>query len=306
MTRVSLCPAMPESGQDRVLVAEDAGLQDLQAMLADLLPVAGKGFEQGSKLHRDQREGIAQAAAVRDDRRQKFRQRKQGQGEDKGAAMGELAFHPHLATMQPDQFFRDVESQPQPLAAVVDRSSGPGRGVRKSALFASGADAAAGVGDRNLDEIRDRSRVRQACTITDPSAGGELDGIVEQIGEHLQNAVGVGVDEWNADVETDFEADPLGPGRCPASWRRPARITSPITMQCGSMEILPDSARVASSRSRDHGAQLIHAAEHGFQVLTLFGIQLARQAIEHERDELVNAGQRRAQFVRNVRQKFDL
>ena len=76
-----------QTRQDCVFVAEDAGLKDLQTMLANVLPVAGKGWAPGCKLQRDQRKGIAQVALVGDDRRQKCCQRKQGQGKDKGAVL---------------------------------------------------------------------------------------------------------------------------------------------------------------------------------------------------------------------------
>ena len=70
-------PGASQCGQDCVLVAEDAGLQDLQAMLANFVPVAGEGNVQGRDLDRDQAREISQAAMVGDDRGEKFCQRKQ-------------------------------------------------------------------------------------------------------------------------------------------------------------------------------------------------------------------------------------
>ncbi len=46
--------------------------------------------------------------------------------------------------------------------------------------------------------------------------------------------------------------------------------------------------------------------EYGFQVLALFRHQGACQPIKHERDELVNAGQGSAQFVRDMGEEFIL
>ena len=112
---------MSQCGQDRVFVAKDAGLKKLQALPADFLPVAGEGNVERANLKRDQGNGFAQSSMVSDDRGEKFRQRKQRQGKGKSAAVRELAFHPDLSAVKPDQFFRDVEPQPQSLAAVVDR-----------------------------------------------------------------------------------------------------------------------------------------------------------------------------------------
>ncbi len=53
----------------------------------------------------------------------------------------------------------------------------------------------------------------------------------------------------------------------------------------------------------DHGVQLVHAFQNGFQMVGLFGRHGARQAVQQESYVLVNAGERRAQFVRHVREK---
>ena len=50
--------------QDGVFVAQDAGLQDLQTVLAYILPVTGNGRVQGRDFDGDQAEGVAQAAPV--------------------------------------------------------------------------------------------------------------------------------------------------------------------------------------------------------------------------------------------------
>ncbi len=92
----------------------------------------------------------------------------------------------------------------------------------------------------------------------------------------------------------------------PCSMATACRITSPMTMQCGSIEIFPDSARVASSRSVIMARNWFTLRNTVSRCSRCSGMQLARQAIEHERDELVNAGQRSAQLVRNVRKKFVL
>lgn len=52
--------------------------------------------------------------------------------------------------------------------------------------------------------------------------------------------------------------------------------------------------------------QLIHALEYGLQVVGLVGRHRACQAIQKERDVLVNAGQRSAQLVRHVGQELVL
>ena len=56
----------------------------------------------------------------------------------------------------------------------------------------------------------------------------------------------------------------------------------------------------------DHGVQLIHTLEDGFQVVGLVRRHGAGQPVQKERDVLVNAGQRCTQFVRNVGQKLVL
>ena len=115
-------PGIAQSGQDRVLVAQDAGLQDLQTMLADVLPVAGEGREQGAVSSSVIRERDSRKSAlVGDDREPEISPEKTTAGKDECAAVRQLALDPDLSAVQLDQFFRDVESQAQPLAAVVDR-----------------------------------------------------------------------------------------------------------------------------------------------------------------------------------------
>ena len=56
----------------------------------------------------------------------------------------------------------------------------------------------------------------------------------------------------------------------------------------------------------NHGVQLVHALQNGFQMIGLVGRHRAGKAIEKQSDVLMNAGQRSAQFVRNVREKLVL
>ncbi len=50
----------------------------------------------------------------------------------------------------------------------------------------------------------------------------------------------------------------------------------------------------------------MHAVQHGSEVITLVGIDLASQAIQQDGDELMNASQGRPQFMRNVGQELIL
>ena len=53
-----------------------------------------------------------------------------------------------------------------------------------------------------------------------------------------------------------------------------------------------------------HRSQLVYALQNGLEVVALFGTDLTGQAVQQDGDKLVNAGQRRAQFVRNMRQEL--
>src|SRR5580692_10660707 len=55
-----------------------------------------------------------------------------------------------------------------------------------------------------------------------------------------------------------------------------------------------------------HRTELVCAAENRVQVLVLLGTHLARQTIEQNSDELMNAGERRAQLMRDVGEKLVL
>ena len=138
---------------DRVFVAENAGLKKLQAMQTDFVPIAGEGKVQGRNLHRDQGEGLAQSSMVSNDRGQKFCQEKQRQSENKSAAVRELALDPDLSAVKPDQFFRDIETQPQSLAAVVHRIRVLIKALKNQG-FGFGTDAASCIGDGDLNEVR--------------------------------------------------------------------------------------------------------------------------------------------------------
>ena len=91
------------------------------------------------------------------------------QSKNKSAAVRQLALDPDLSAVKPDQFFRDVESQPQSFAAVVHRIR-----VLVEALenqgFGFRADAASGISDRDVNEVR--IVVFQAGLYHDRTVGG--------------------------------------------------------------------------------------------------------------------------------------
>ena len=120
-TRVSLCPAIAQTGRIASLSRRMHGSRICRQCWRTSSQLPAKGMRRGVKLHRDQRSESRKRPRWVMTGVKKFRQRKQGQGKSKGASVRQLAFHPDLSPVKLDQFFRDVESQAQPLAAVVDR-----------------------------------------------------------------------------------------------------------------------------------------------------------------------------------------
>ena len=141
--------------------------------------------------------------------------------------------------------------------------------------------------------------------MTAPPCGGELDAVLDEIDQHLENAVGIPMDERNPGVHADFQSDfflardGLHHGDCLAdqiSDRDAARFNA-------------DLSRLRPARFQqiaNHGSQLVHTLQNRLEMIALFRADFAGQAIEQDGDELMNAGQRRAQFVRHVREELVL
>ena len=55
---------------------------------------------------------------------------------------------------------------------------------------------------------------------------------------------------------------------------------------------------------RNHVAQLVDTFQHGAEMFALFGLNFSRQTVQNQGDELVDAGQGSAQFVRHVRKEL--
>ncbi len=134
---------------------------------------------------------------------------------------------------------------------------------------------------------------------------GELDAIVDEIDEHLQDAVGIGVDKRKPVVHADFQANLLflgggsHHGNCLLDQ---IRDDNAAWFDTDFPRLRPGCLQQVA----DHGAQLVHAVQHRSEVVTLLGVDVARQAVQQDGDELMNAGQRRPQFVRNVREELIL
>ena len=69
--------------------------------------------------NRYQREGIAQATLVSDDRAEKFGQRVDRKGKCECASVPRLAGNPDFAAVQMHEFFGDIQPQTQAFAVVV-------------------------------------------------------------------------------------------------------------------------------------------------------------------------------------------
>src|SRR6185312_941828 len=246
---------------------------------------------------------LSQAALLGDYGGDKFCQRKQRQRKSKSTTVRQLALDPNLPAVQPDQFFRNVEPQPQPLAAIIDRIRVLVQPLKNQG-FRFRADAAAGIGDGYVDEVG--IIFGKVGLNHDRSVGrGKFNGIFQQIGQHLQDTVGVGVNEWNPDINRSLQADCLGSGR---TLQHRYRLADDLADE-DAVRLDRDLSGLCAGGLQqvgDHGPQLDDAAEHGFQVLTLLGSHPARQAIEDQRDELMNAGQGSPQFVRYVGKEFIL
>ena len=94
----------------------------------------------------------------------------------------------------------------------------------------------------------------------------ELDGIVDQVDEHFENAIGIGVNERKILVQSDFKSDLFFVGGWPQHGNR-------LLHQFSQRNAARLDAQLAAFGSgcfqkiADHGVQLIHALQHGLEVV---------------------------------------
>src|SRR5947209_8735523 len=109
--------------------------------------------------------------------------------------MARFAGYPYPPAVQGDQFSRDIESQSQSLAIVVDSVWILVQALENQMLrFRS--DAASRVRHRHVNEIRiglDQAGLHRYRT----SRRGELDAVLHQIDQHFQDAIRVSIKKWN-------------------------------------------------------------------------------------------------------------
>ncbi|EGY02363.1 hypothetical protein AZA_21720 [Nitrospirillum viridazoti Y2] len=115
----------------------------------------------------------------------------QGHDEPEGAAGAGLAFHPDLAAHQGDQALAD--GQPQAAAAIAagGRAIGLGEGAEQGG-DGVGGNADAAVGHRETQRHPVRPGPGDGADIQHHTAGlGELDGVTQQVQQHLLQAQAV-------------------------------------------------------------------------------------------------------------------
>ncbi len=112
------------------------------------------------------------------------------------------------AAVQLDQVADDRQAEPEPAVGAGDRPVGLAEAV-EDVRQEVGADADAGVGHPD-----DGVAPLLAQADLDPARpGGELDGVGEQVPDHLLQPVGVAEDRARQRADRDVEEDPLGVGR---------------------------------------------------------------------------------------------
>ncbi len=139
----------------------------------------------------------------------------------------------------------------------------------------------------------------------DPSCGRELDPVVDEVNQHFQNPVRVGIDQRNFRIDRGFDPDLILIGS--RLHHRDCLLDDLSDRNTARLD--PQLAALGARRLQqvaDHGLQLRDALQRRSQVIGLPRRDRSGQPIEHQRQVLVNAGQGRAQFVRNVRQKLVL
>lgn len=133
----------------------------------------------------------------------------------------------------------------------------------------------------------------------------ELDPVLDEIDQHLENAVGIAVDKRNPGVDTHLQPNFFfargglhhGDGLPDQiSKHDAARFNADFSGLCPA----------GFQQIANHGSQLVDALQNRFKMIALFRADFAGQAVEQDGGKLVNAGQRGAQFMRNMRQKLIL
>ena len=215
--------------------------------------------------------------------------------------MSGLALHPNAAAVDADDLFHDVQSESQPLAAVVG-----GVRVLVQALEDQGlrfrADTAPGVAHRDVNEIM--VRFQQTGFHHDRAFGrGELNGVVNEIDKRLQDPGRIGKDQRNSAVHRHFQADLFFLRGGPQHGDR-------LTDDIGDSDTAGFHPELAGFRARgfqqiaDHVAELVYAAQHGFQVFPLLGQHFTRQSIQQNGYKMVDTSKRSAQFVGHMGQEL--
>ncbi|MNC20481.1 hypothetical protein D3C75_684290 [compost metagenome] len=115
-------------------------------------------------------------------------QHRQGQAHGETAAQSRLADHAQFATHQAHQAVADRQAQPGALrtGSATDLTEG----LEQACLFLGG-NAHAGIGDLPGQHARLAFALHQSYAQHHPAMLGELDGIAEQVAEHLADPVGI-------------------------------------------------------------------------------------------------------------------
>jgi hypothetical protein len=199
--------------------------------------------------------------------------------------------------MAVDEFLADRKSEAQTLVPVIDgivflietlKDVGLG-GLTNSATIVFHSD----------DSVSGPFRCEPTSYFNPSTSGSELKGVAEKVEENLENAVGVGVNKQWIGVRLVHEADvALGGGSA-----KHLDSFADDVLQVDAVALDPEFSGIDASGFEevvDHGAELIDTFEDDVEGLFLVGRDGAGQAIEQDGGELVDTGERRAEFVRNV------
>jgi hypothetical protein len=221
-----------------------------------------------------------------------------GEREGERAPLAELALHPDLAAVPRHDLLAEIEADAEPSArapgvvALLHELEDP--------LARLGSDAAPAIGHRDAHERRaaagrgrdlDRSAVRR-----------ELDRVVDQIRQDLADPHLVGEHgRQRVDARGDRDALGLGGG---------APDLDHVLDHRAELERARRNAQLAVLDARDldqvadHAAHLLRVAQTDAEIFALLGGDRAREPVEHDREQLVQRRERRAQLVREVREEL--